>query len=124
MLSKIRNKPNSIERMDLIGEVSGKHVILVDDMVDTGGTLVSAAKLLKEAGASKVSAVISHGVLSGIGHKRISESIFLDKLAITDSILQIENEKIQVVSCAKVIANAIEVIVNSYSFDFYIETIN
>ena len=79
MLSKIRNKPNSIERMDLIGEVSGKHVILVDDMVDTGGTLVSAAKLLKEAGASKVSAVISHGVLSGIGHKRISESIFLDK---------------------------------------------
>src|SRR5690606_13543530 len=54
MLSKLRDKPNSIERMDLIGDVSGRHVILVDDMIDTGGTLVNAARLLKDGGAKKV----------------------------------------------------------------------
>lgn len=123
MLSKLRDKPNSIERMDLIGDVKDRHVILVDDMIDTGGTLVNAARLLKEGGAKKVTAVISHGVLSGLGHTRIAASTDLDKLIITDSIEQIDNPKIQVVSCAPAIAAAIEAIVNSLSMDNHLEKI-
>jgi ribose-phosphate pyrophosphokinase len=123
MLSKLRDKPNSIERMDLIGDVKDRHVILVDDMIDTGGTLVNAARLLKEGGAKKVTAVISHGVLSGVGHERIAASTDLDKLIITDSIEQIDNPKIQVVSCAPAIAAAIEAIVNSLSMDNHLEKI-
>lgn len=123
MLSKLRDKPNSIERMDLIGDVKDRHVILVDDMIDTGGTLVNAARLLKEGGAKKVTAVITHGVLSGVGHERIAGSTDLDKLIITDSIEQIDNPKIQVVSCAPSIARAVEAIVNSISMDTHLETI-
>lgn len=123
MLSKLRDKPNSIERMDLIGDVKDRHVILVDDMIDTGGTLVNAARLLKEGGAKKVTAVISHGVLSGLGHHRISVSTDLDKLIITDSIEQTDNPKIQVVSCAPAIAAAIEAIVNSLSMDNHLAKI-
>jgi ribose-phosphate pyrophosphokinase len=123
MLSKLRDKPNSIERMDLIGDVKDRHVILVDDMIDTGGTLVNAARLLKEGGAKKVTAVISHGVLSGVGHDRIAGSTDLDKLIITDSIEQTDNPKIQVVSCAPAIAAAIEAIVNSLSMDNHLEKI-
>ena len=123
MLSKLRDKPNSIERMDLIGDVKDRHVILVDDMIDTGGTLVNAARLLKEGGAKKVTAVISHGVLSGVGHERIAVSTDLDKLIITDSIEQTDNPKIQVVSCAPAIAAAIEAIVNSLSMDNHLAKI-
>jgi ribose-phosphate pyrophosphokinase len=123
MLSKLRDKPNSIERMDLIGDVKDRHVILVDDMIDTGGTLVNAARLLKEGGAKKVTAMISHGVLSGVGHDRIAGSTDLDKLIITDSIEQIDNPKIQVVTCSAAIAAAIEAIVNSISMDKHLEKI-
>lgn len=123
MLSKLRDKPNSIERMDLIGDVKDRHVILVDDMIDTGGTLVNAARLLKEGGAKKVTAIISHGVLSGVGHERIAGSTDLDKLIITDTIEQISNPKIQVVSCAPAIAAAIEAIVNSISMDNHLAKI-
>ena len=123
MLSKLRDKPNSIERMDLIGDVKDRHVIIVDDMIDTGGTLVNAARLLKEGGAKTVTAVISHGVLSGAGHERIAGSTDLDKLIITDTIEQISNPKIQVVSCAPAIAAAIEAIVNSISMDKHLEKI-
>lgn len=123
MLSKLRDKPNSIERMDLIGDVKDRHVILVDDMIDTGGTLVNAARLLKEGGAKQVTAVITHGVLSGSGHERIAGSTDLDKLIITDSIEQIDNPKIQVVGCAHSIARAVEAIVNSISMDNHLETI-
>lgn len=123
MLSKLRDKPNSIERMDLIGDVKDRHVIIVDDMIDTGGTLVNAARLLKEGGAKKVTAVITHGVLSGVGHERIAGSTDLDKLIITDSIEQVDNPKIQVVSCAQSIARAVEAIVTSISMDNHLETI-
>jgi ribose-phosphate pyrophosphokinase len=123
MLSKLRDKPNSIERMDLIGDVAGRHVIIVDDMIDTAGTLTNAARILKENGARKVSAIIAHGVLSGIGHERVETSDWLDKLVITDSIEQRENLKIEVVSCAPVIAAAIEAIVSSASMDSHLERV-
>jgi ribose-phosphate pyrophosphokinase len=120
MLSKLRDKPNSIERMDLIGEVSGRHVIIVDDMIDTAGTLTNAARILKESGARKVTAIITHGVLSGVGHERVETSDWLDELVITDSIEQRENPKIAVVSCAPAIAASIEAIVSSASMDLYL----
>jgi ribose-phosphate pyrophosphokinase len=123
MLSKLRDKPNSIERMDLIGDVKGRHVIIIDDMVDTGGTLLKAVQVLRENGACQVTAVITHGVLSGDGVKRLdAQENGLSKLVITDSIPH-SNEffKIHEVSCAKTIAKAIEAIVHSYSLDQHIE---
>lgn len=118
MLSKLRDKPNSIERMDLIGDVSGRHVIIIDDMIDTGGTLIKAAQLLKEGGATKVSACITHGVLSGQGHPRIMMSEHLDKLIISDSIEQeVINNKIETVSCATAIAATIKAITSSTSLE-------
>ena len=123
MLSKNRDKPNSIDRMTLIseGSIVGKNVIIVDDMVDTGGTLIKAAQMLKDKGAAKVVAVITHGVLSGDGVRKIQESTALDHLTITDSIARESSGKIEVVSCAKSLAIAIEAIVHSYSFDERIE---
>jgi ribose-phosphate pyrophosphokinase len=123
MLSKLRDKPNSIERMDLIGDVVDRHVIIVDDMVDTAGTLTNAARILKESGARKVTAIIAHGVLSGVGHERIETSEWLDELVITDSIEQRENPKIAVVSCAPAIAAAINAIVSSASMDSHLASI-
>jgi ribose-phosphate pyrophosphokinase len=120
MLSKLRDKPNSIERMDLIGDVTDRHVIIVDDMVDTAGTLTNAARILKESGARTVTAIIAHGVLSGVGHERIEKSEWLDKLVITDSIQQVENPKIEVVSCAPAIAAAVMAIVSSASMDSHL----
>ena len=121
MMSKIRTRPNEIERMDLIGDVSGKHVLLLDDMVDTAGTLAKAAKLLKQGGALSVTALISHGVLSGKGRDTVDECEDLDLLVITDSIPQRESNKIKVVGSAHVFAKAIESIVNSISMDANLE---
>lgn len=121
MMSKIRTRPNEIERMDLIGEVSGKHVLLLDDMVDTGGTLVKAAELLKKGGARRVTALISHGVLSGSGFQKISEENHLDQLVISDSVQQAENSKIKVVSCISSLAVAIRAVINKSSMDESLE---
>jgi len=83
--------------MNIIGDVSGKHCILIDDIVDTAGTLCSAAEALLEAGACKVSAYATHGVLSGSAPERLAASP-LHELVITNSILQPES----VTSCGKV----------------------
>ncbi len=61
MLIKHRSKPNQIERMDLVGDVAGCDCLIVDDMVDTAGTLCEAAKMMKQAGAARVFAFITHG---------------------------------------------------------------
>ena len=90
-------------------------------MVDTGGTLIEAAELLKNGGARKVTALISHGVLSGSGQERIANSIYLDRLVITDSIEQPENPKIEIVSCVHSLAAAIEAVVNKASMDEKLE---
>ena len=123
MLSKLRTRPNEIEKMDLIGSVYGKHVLLLDDMIDTGGTLVKAAELLKIGEAKKVTALISHGVLSGNGREKITSCEFLDKLVITDSIEQPETPKIKVVSCASALSAAIEAIINKSSMDERLEKV-
>lgn len=123
MLSKIRTKPNVIERMDLIGDVSGKHVILIDDMIDTAGTITKAAELIKSGGATRVTALAAHGVLSGLGKQRIQTCEYLDQLVISDSISQAESNKIKVVSCVPALAVAIDSIVNKKSMDEHLEKI-
>jgi len=101
---KQRQKANVISHMELIGEVKGKNVVLVDDMVDTAGTLTKAADLMMERGALSVRAVCTHPLLSGSAYKRIEESQLLE-LITTDSIpLSKESKKIKVLSCANLFA--------------------
>lgn len=113
MMDKTRKEANVIDEMIIIGDVAGKHVIIVDDMVDTAGTLCKAAEVLIEAGAKSVRAVISHGVLSGKAYDRIEDSA-LTELIVSDSLDVKKSKKIKVVSVEKQIALAICAI-NSHS---------
>jgi len=102
---KQRAKANVISHMELIGDVKGKNVVLVDDMVDTAGTLTKAADLMMERGATSVRAVTTHGLLSGKAYERIEESK-LSELIVTDSIpVDQDKSKIQVLSCADLFAD-------------------
>ena len=93
--------------MNIIGDVEGKDVILVDDMIDTAGTIVKAAKVLKAKGATSVMACCTHPVLSGPAYERIAEGE-LDELLVSDSIpLKQESEKIRVISIAPTFAEVI-----------------
>ena len=90
--------------MELIGEVEGKNVILVDDMIDTGGTLTKAAELMMERGALSVRAICTHPVLSGDAYERIQNSK-LTELIVSDTIpLRKQVSKIKVVTCAPLFA--------------------
>jgi ribose-phosphate pyrophosphokinase len=102
---KQREKANVISHMELIGEVQGKNVVLVDDMVDTAGTLTRAADLMVERGALSVRAITTHGLLSGNAYERIENSK-LTELIITDSISKEHpSSKIKVLSCAELFAD-------------------
>ena len=101
---KQREKANVISHMELIGDVSGKNVVLVDDMVDTAGTLTTAADLMMERGALSVRAVCTHPLLSGNAYERIEKSQLLE-LIVSDSIPTKPSNKIRVISCAKLFAD-------------------
>ncbi|WP_031426437.1 ribose-phosphate pyrophosphokinase [Flavimarina sp. Hel_I_48] len=102
---KQREKANIISHMELIGQVTGRHVVLVDDMVDTAGTLTKAANLMMEKGALSVRAICTHAILSGDAYERVENSK-LEELIVTDSIpLKQESKKIRVVSCAPLFAD-------------------
>jgi ribose-phosphate pyrophosphokinase len=101
---KQREKANVISHMELIGDVKGKNVILVDDMVDTAGTLTKAADLMMERGAISVRAICTHALLSGNAYEKI-ESSKLEELIVTDSIPpRISHPKVKVLSCAPLFA--------------------
>ncbi len=106
-------KANESKALDLIGDVEGKDVLIVDDMIDTAGTLCEAAKLIKSKGAKSVSAAATHGLFSGPAPERIAEAN-LNKIFITDTVPLREemrnNPKVHVVSVAKLLAEAIECI--------------
>ena len=110
IVDKRRSGPGEVESMTVIGDVEGKCCIIVDDICDTAGTLVKAAELLREQGATSVHAYISHGVLSGPAVPRIAGSA-LESLVITDSIQQPEAVRsapnIRIVSVAPLFAQAI-----------------
>jgi ribose-phosphate pyrophosphokinase len=107
IVDKRRPEANSSEVMNIIGDVEGKNVLLVDDLIDTGGSFVNAVKALKDRGAEKVYGACTHGVLSGNATEKIENS-YLEKLYITDTIpLKKTSDKIEVISVSKVIAEAI-----------------
>jgi ribose-phosphate pyrophosphokinase len=85
IIDKRRPRPNESKVMNIIGEVEGKNCVLIDDMIDTAGTLCQAAQALKDEGANKVVAYITHAVLSGAAIERITKSV-LDELVVTDTI--------------------------------------
>lgn len=102
---KQRAKANVISHMELIGEVKGKNVVLVDDMVDTAGTLTKAADLMIERGAKSVRAITTHGLLSGNAYEKIENSK-LSELIVTDSIpVEHDKKKIKILGCADLFAD-------------------
>lgn len=109
IIHKERDIPNQVARMKLIGDVSGKIALIVDDLADTCGTLARAAALLMESGAREVYAATTHGVLSGDAGKTIDDSP-IKKLFITDTISPERqlSAKIQIVSVAQLFADAIK----------------
>ena len=118
IVDKRRPKAGESEVMNIIGDVEGRRCILFDDIVDSGGTLVNAARALIDKGAVEVSAYISHGVLSGPAVQRVTDGP-LKELVITDSIEQPEEvrncAKIRTVSVAPLIGEAIRRIANEES---------
>tara|TARA_B100001057_G_scaffold459709_1_gene510105 strand:+ start:462 stop:1397 length:936 start_codon:yes stop_codon:yes gene_type:complete len=117
IVDKRRSKPGESEAMHVIGNVRDKHAILVDDMVDSGGTLCNAADILLDKGALSVRAYITHGVLTGKSCKRIQDSK-LDEVIITDSIsyhCEDNITKIRQVSVDQLIGEAIRRVSNEES---------
>ena len=107
IIDKRREKANESEVMNVIGDVNGKDVILIDDMVDTAGTLIKAAAAFKERGATSVTAFCTHPVLSGPAYERIAAGA-IDELVVTDTIpLKEQNEHIKVISVAPLFAEVI-----------------
>ncbi|MDR2130940.1 MAG: ribose-phosphate pyrophosphokinase [Odoribacteraceae bacterium] len=104
---KTREKENEVADMKVIGKVKGRNIIIVDDMIDTAGTICKAADLLRKKGAASVRAVASHAVLSGEAYERIAKSR-LTEVFFTDSISQKkESPKIKVISTAAMFAETI-----------------
>lgn len=105
---KQRKVANEVANMTVIGDVKGKDVVLIDDMVDTAGTLTKAAEMMMEHGAASVRAVCTHPVLSGPAYERIENSV-LTELIVTDTIpLKQQSSKIKVLSAAPLFANVID----------------
>lgn len=112
---KTREKPNVVADMKVIGDVEGKNVVIVDDMIDTAGTICKAAGILKEKGAVSVRAVAIHAVLSGDAYENIEKSV-LDEVVFTDSIpLKKNSPKIKVISVADMFAETIRNVVEHRS---------
>ncbi len=115
IVDKRREKANESEVMNIIGNVEGKDVILIDDMIDTAGTIVKAASALKKKGASSVMAFCTHPVLSGPAYDRIAKGE-LDELVVTDTIpLSQECSKITVLSVAHLFSEVIRRIYHNES---------
>ena len=118
IVDKRRPKPGQSQVMNIVGDVKGKTCIIVDDIIDSGGTIVNAAKALKDRGAKEVYVYITHGVLSGEAVKKIKNSV-IKNLVITDTIDNMNRVKgaknIEVLSISSLMGEAIKRISNSTS---------
>ena len=129
VINKRRVKPNEVHSMELIGDVAGKNVVLVDDMADTLGTLRKASELLNESGAKSIYALATHGLLSGAALENLSNSK-LTEMVVTDTIEAVYGKleshikshdpdsphgRLVVLSCADLIANSIDRVSNRRS---------
>ncbi|NOR72749.1 MAG: ribose-phosphate diphosphokinase, partial [Mariprofundaceae bacterium] len=118
IVDKRRPAPNVAKVMNIIGDIEGKHCILIDDMVDTAGTLCAAVEALLENGATKVSAYATHGVLSGPAAQRLIESD-IHELVVTDSIRQtqavLDSGKVRVIGIGPLMGEAIKRIYDARS---------
>ena len=116
---KQRKVANQIENMTVIGEVEGKDVILVDDIIDTAGTLTTAADMMMDKGAKSVRAICTHAVLSGPAYDRLEKSS-IKELIVTDTIpLKQESSKIKVLTVADLFADVIHSAINYQSISKY-----
>jgi len=107
LIDKRRPKPNEAEIMNIIGEVAGKNILIVDDLIDTGGTFVNAVRALRESGARQVFGACTHPILSGDALQRL-EASEVTAIAVTDSLpLKRPSPKVEVRSAAKLFAEAI-----------------
>ena len=112
---KLRKKPNVVEEISVIGEVKGRNVVIIDDMIDTAGTLCLAAKMLKEKGAESIRAFATHPILSGDAVEKINDSHLIE-LVVSDSIpLKVASPKIKVLSIADIFAKTIEGVISNKS---------
>ena len=110
IMDKRRSKPNEASIMHVVGDVKNKNVIMVDDIIDTAGTITKAAYALKENGAKEINTVVTHSILSGTAIDRLKSSP-IDRLITTNSIDISEEkkiDKIQILSCAKLFADVIK----------------
>ncbi|HET6567576.1 MAG TPA: ribose-phosphate pyrophosphokinase [Rhodothermales bacterium] len=107
LVDKRRPRQNEAEVMNIIGDVKGRNVLLIDDMIDTAGTLTQGAKALRDYGALEILAAATHALLSGPAYDRIEESP-ISRVVVTDTIpLQRTSPKVEVVSVADIFADAI-----------------
>jgi ribose-phosphate pyrophosphokinase len=108
-VAKRRISASETEALHVIGEVEGKNVLLIDDMTETAGTLVSAASLLKKHGAQEIRACVSHGILHKLAYERLAESP-ISELICTNStpVAASENPKVNVLSIAKLLGQAMK----------------
>jgi ribose-phosphate pyrophosphokinase len=107
VIDKRRPRPNEAETMNIIGDVEGKNILIVDDLIDTGGTFVNAIRALKQNGAKEVFGACTHPILSGSAIERLEQSE-LTQLWVTDSLpLKMQSSKIHVRSAAKLLSEAI-----------------
>ena len=112
---KHREKANEVGKMLLIGDVTGKDVVRVDDMVDTAGTLTKAAEVMIESGANSVRAICTHGLFSGPAYERIDKSPLIE-IAVTDTILKDhQSDKVNIISIADLFASSIEAVLKNES---------
>jgi ribose-phosphate pyrophosphokinase len=122
IVDKRREKANESEVMNVIGNVEGKDVILIDDMVDTAGTMVKAASALKKLGATSVMACCTHPVLSGPAYERIEEGD-LDELVVANTIpMTKRSKKIKMLSTAPMLGEVIRRVHNNESVNSLFET--
>jgi len=125
IVDKRRTGPNESETMGILGNVKGKNIVIVDDMIDTGGTIIKAAKALKDQGAKKILVAATHGLFSK-GFDLFDKAEHIDQVVVTDSIgkvYDIKSKKLKVITLADVLAHSIEATADGKSISIFYEQV-